>query len=129
MWIYEGVAGFFAARVVELSGDRPMAQQKESWLQEVRKLAAKPDLKELATKSDWYKGMDKYGSDPCYSLAALAVSSLTEEKGYEPILVYFKELKESGPEESFKKAFGLDMKGFESQFNASLDRLLGRTGK
>jgi hypothetical protein len=129
MWIYEGVAGVFAARVVELSGNRPLAQQKESWLQEVRKLAKRPELKELISQSDWYKGLDKYGTDPSYSFAALAVSNIIEEKGYEPIFVYFKKLKDSSPEESFKKAFGLDMKGFESEFNASLDKLLSKTGK
>ena len=129
MWIYEGAAGFFAARVVELSGDRLLTQQKESWLQEVRKLAKRPELKELISQSDWYKGLDKYGSDPSYSFAALAVSTLVEEKGYEPIFVYFKKLKDGSPEESFKKAFGVDMKSFEGEFNASLDRLLSKTGK
>jgi len=129
IWIYEGVAGAFAARVVELSGDRPLAQQKESWLQEVRKLPKRPELKELISQSDWHKGLDKYGSDPCYSFAALAVSNLIEEKGYETIFVYFKKLKDSGPEESFKKAFGIEMKGFEDEFNASLEKLLSKTGK
>ena len=129
VWIYEGVAGVFAARVVELSGDRPLAQQKESWLQEVRKLGKRPELKELISQSDWYKGLDKYGSDPSYSFAALAVSNLIEEKGYEPIFVYFKKLKDGSPEESFKKAFGLEMKGFEDEFKASLDKLLSKTGK
>lgn len=128
-WIYEGVAGVFAARVVELSGDRPLAQQKESWLHEVRKLAKRPELKELISQSDWNKGLDKYGTDPSYSLAALAVSKLIEEKGYEAIFVYFRKLKDGSPEDSFKTAFGLDIEGFEGAFNASLDKLLSKAGK
>ena len=129
MWIYEGVAGAFAARIVELSGIRPLTQQKESWLQEVRKLTQRPELKEQRSQSDWSKGLDRYGSDPAYSMAALAVSHLIEEKGYASIFDYFKKLKNGSPEDSFKQAFGIDMKGFEDAFNASLDNILSQTGK
>lgn len=129
MWIYEGVAGAFAARIVELSGNRPLTRQKMSWLEEVRKLAKQPELKELISQSDWHRGLDRYGSDASYSIAALAVSSLIEENGYAPIFVYFKALKDDSPEASFKKAFGLDMKSFENDFNASLYKLLNKAGK
>jgi hypothetical protein len=129
MWIYEGVAGVFAARIVELSGIRPLAQQTESWLQEVRKLAQRPELKEQRSPSDWSKALDRYGSDPAYSMAALAVSHLIEEKGYASIFDYFRKLKNGSPEDSFKLAFGIDMKGFEDAFTTSLDHGFSQTGK
>ncbi len=129
MWIYEGVAGIFAARIVELSGGRPLAQQKESWLQETRKLRGQPELKELKSQSDWYKGLDKYGTDPTYSFAGLAVLKLIEEKGYESVFVYFRKLNDGSPEDSFKNAFGMDLKGFDKGFNTSLGKERGKTGK
>ena len=62
-------------------------------------------------------------------MAALAVSHLIEEKGYASIFDYFKKLKNGSPEDSFKQAFGIDMKGFEGAFNVSLDNRLSQTGK
>jgi hypothetical protein len=124
MWMYEGVAGAFAAKIVEMSGDRPLAQQKESWLQEVRKMGRRPELKEIVSLSDWNKGLDKFGTDPLYSFAGLATLKLIEEKGYEPIFVYFKQLRDDSPEDSFKKAFGIDMKRYESEFSADIEKLL-----
>jgi hypothetical protein len=129
MWIYEGAAGAIAAKVVELSGDRPLARQEASWLEEVRKMEKRPDLGELVSQSGWNRGLERHGSDPSYSLAALAVSHLIKGKGYEALFAYFKALNNVSPEESFKQAFGMDMKNYGIEFKAVLDRQLNPNGK
>lgn len=129
LWMYEGVAGAFAAKIVEMAGERELAKQKESWLQEVRKLSKRPGLDELVSPSDWRRGLDRYGSDPLYSFAGLAVIRLIEAKGYGSIFVYFDRLKDHSPEEAFRAAFGIDRKEYESAFGADLDKLLSAKGK
>jgi hypothetical protein len=51
-----------------------------------------------------------------YNTAALAVLTLVEWRGYPSLFAYFRNLRNSSPEDAFYRAFGSRLNDFEKQF-------------
>jgi hypothetical protein len=126
MWIHDGTATAIGNHVVEMLGIRPLAEVKKSWIKDFHKLPERPTLKELKSKEDWFKALDKYGSEPVNQLAGLAVFNLIQEKGYESLFVYFKKINDWREEDSFKMAFGLDLNHYENEFSTLIEKQMGK---
>ena len=126
MWIYEGFATTIGSRIVEILGMRPMEETKKTWLRDLQKISTRPSLKELKSKEAWYKALDKFGSDPTYGMAGLAVLNLIEQKGYPPWSVYFKKLNDWSGEDSLKMALGLDMNSYENEFGLWIEKEMSK---
>ncbi len=126
MWTYEGFATAIGSRIVEILGMRPLDETKKTWLKDLQKISTRPSLKELKSKEDWYKALDKFGSDPTYGMVGLAVLNLIEQKGYHPWSVYFKKLNDWSGEDSFKMALGLDMNSYENEFGSWIEKEMSK---
>ncbi len=124
MWLYEGTATLIGQRIVDILGLRPLAETKKAWLSHLQKTSGRPTLKELISKEDWYRALDKYGMDPAYEVAGLAVFYLIEKKGFEPLFDYFKKSNLRSGESSFNSSFGMEMRNFQTDFNVHLDKEL-----
>ena len=129
MWIYEGFATAIGSRIVEILGMRSLDQTKKAWLKDLQKISTRPSLRELKSKEDWYKALDKLGSDPTYGMVGLAALNLVERKGYNPLSVYFKKLNDWTGEDSFKVALELDMNRYENEFGTWIEKEMSKVAE
>jgi hypothetical protein len=124
IWLYEGTAGVLATRIVDMCGLRPLAEHRRGWLQQVKNKAGNALLKDLKSRDDWYRALDKHGVEEVYGFAGLAVFDLVDKKGYESLFNYFHSLKNSGSQESFQRSFGMDLNAYEKQFDEQIKKEL-----
>jgi len=114
-WMTEGVADVIAAHILETAGISGV-DFKQRTLAILKRTQNWPKLENLHTPKDMEAANRAYGSGVTYGTAGLAVLTLVEWRGYQPLFAYFRALKNTSPEEAFYQAFGARVSDFEKQF-------------
>ena len=115
-WMLEGVADALAAHILETVGVKGASKYKSWCLQNLKKARRCPSLELLHTHRGLMAACNTFGPRVTYTTAAMAVMTLVEWKGYGALFTYFRDLKNTTPDEAFYHAFGTKVTDFEKQF-------------
>lgn len=111
-WLYEGMADYIAAQVVENARLQPRGFYSKSTVDYICMITERPRLSELHTTPDWGNAILRYGAFT-YSVCDYAVHYLMAKRNPQSLIDYLR-LSKSNPEDvAFKKAFGLSLVDFE----------------
>jgi hypothetical protein len=108
-WMSEGVANVIAAHIMETVSGQTAGTFKKYWLEKIKRAGNYPRLEYLHSPNQIsvYLG---------YDTASLAVLTLVEWRGYPALFAYFRNLKDTSPEDAFYRAFGTRLSDFEKGF-------------
>ena len=126
-WLREGFAEWVEVEVLVRLGFTTRLEARRVMVNRLRDagLQRLPTLSQLVTFPDWVAVVERFGQEAVYGHAMLAAEFLLERQGLPAAISYFELFRASDDRlANFRRAFGQDLRQFETDFSARLATLL-----
>jgi len=126
-WLREGFAEWVEVEVLVRLGftSRPQAQRVLLGRLREARIERLPELSQMVTFPDWVSLAQQVGQEALYGHAMLAAGFLLDRHGLQAAIDYFEMFATSDDrEDNFRRAFGQDLRAFETEFSARLTQML-----